>query len=196
LTSGVIPREFKQTKIIAILKPEKPADNPSSYRPIALLSVCYKLLERLLYNRIQPLIEDHLPTEQGGFRKQRSCCDQVLALTTHIEVGFQNRLKTGVAFLDLSAAYDTVWKDGLIHKLYNTIPNGNVVKLIEGMLSNRKFRVFVGERNSKFRILNDGLPQGSVLSPLLFNLYTSDLPTTQGRKFMYADDFGYSLSTQ
>ena len=91
LTSGVIPREFKQTKIIAILKPGKPADNPSSYRPIALLSVCYKLLERLLYNRKQPLIEDNLPTEQGGFRKQRSCCDQVLAVTTHMEVGFQTR---------------------------------------------------------------------------------------------------------
>lgn len=193
LISGVIPKEFKRAKIIAILKPGKPADNPTSYRPIALLSVCYKLFERLLYNRIQPLIEDHLPKEQGGFREKRSCCDQVLALTTHIEVGFQNRQKTGVAFLDLSAAYDTVWKDGLVHKLHKVIPNKKVVNLIENMLSDRKFRVFIGERNSKTRVLNNGLPQGSVLSPLLFNLYTSDLPATRARKFMYADDLALAV---
>src|SRR5699024_9858506 len=164
--SARLPPEFKKTKVIAILKKGKPPQEASSYRPISLLSVCYKILERMIYQRISPLLEDILPSEQAGFRPQRSCCDQVLALTTHIEDGFQKRLKTGVVLLDLTAAYDTVWKDGLIHKLYKVVPCKRIVSLIESMLTNRKFRVFIGEKSSKFKTLNNGLPQGAVLSPL------------------------------
>ena len=193
LVTGKLPAEFKKSKVIAILKPGKPSTEPSSFRPISLLSVCYKIMERLLYQRIFPIIENVLPSEQAGFRTNRNCCDQVLALTTHIEAGFQRRLKTGAAFVDLTAAYDTVWKDGLIHKLYKTLSCGRLVKLIENMLSNRKFRVFIGDNSSKFRTLNNGLPQGSVLSPLLFNLYTSDLPETTCRKFIYADDLALTF---
>jgi hypothetical protein len=90
--------------------------------------VCHKFLEKLIYNRISPIIEEKLPIEQAGFRTNRNCFDQVLALTSYIESGFQKRLKTGVVFVDLTAAYDTVWKD-LIHKLYNVIPCGKMVSL-------------------------------------------------------------------
>jgi hypothetical protein len=93
-------------------------------------------------------------------------------------------------------AYDSVWKDDLIHKLYNVIPCGKMVSLLEDMLSNRQFRVFVEDKSSKFRILNNGLPQGSVLSPILFNLYTSDLPLTNSRKFIYADDLAMAYQHQ
>jgi hypothetical protein len=120
----------------------------------------------------------------------------VLALTSYIESGFQKRLKTGIVFVDLIAAYDTVWKDGLIHKLYYVIPCGKMVSLLEDMLSNRQFRVFVEDKSSKFRFLNNGLPQGSVLSPILFNLYTSDLPPTNSRKFIYADDLAMAYQHQ
>src|SRR6195952_2869994 len=193
LLTGLLPREFKQAKVIAILKPGRPPDNAANYRPISLLSVAFKVLKRMLYQRISPIIESVLPKEQGGFRPGRSCCDQVLALSTHIEAGFQRKLKTGAAFLDLTSAYDTVWKDGLIHKLYNVIPCKRVVSLVENMLSNRKLRVFVGDKSSKFKYLNNGLPQGSVLSPLLFNVYTSDLPETTSRKFIYADDLALTF---
>jgi retron-type reverse transcriptase len=64
------------------------------------------------------------------------------------------------------------------------------------MLSNRQFRVFVEDKSSKFRFLNNGLPQGSVLSPILFNLYTSDLPPTNSRKFIYADDLAMAYQHQ
>jgi hypothetical protein len=130
---GKIPAEFKKAKVIAILKPGKPANEASSYRPISLLSVCHKFLEKLIYNRISPIIEENLPIEQAGFRPNRNCCDQVLALTSYIESGFQKRLKTGVVFVDLTAAYDTVWKDGLIHKLYNVIPCGKMASLLENI---------------------------------------------------------------
>jgi len=93
--TGNIPKEFKRSRIIAILKPGKPAiDSPKSYRAIALLSATYKLLERLIYNRIGARILAVISVEQAGFRAKRSCANQVLKLTTHIEAGFQRKLKT------------------------------------------------------------------------------------------------------
>src|SRR6195952_5295670 len=115
LISGRLPKEFKQSKVIAVLKPGRAPDNPANYRAISLLSVPYKIMERMLHQRLSPLIESVPPKEQAGIRAGRNCCDQVLALSTHIEKDFQKRLKTGAVFLDLTAAYDTVWKDGLIH---------------------------------------------------------------------------------
>ncbi|XP_072390744.1 uncharacterized protein [Diabrotica undecimpunctata] len=108
VNTAVLPPEFKRTKIIAIQKPGKDNKLPESYRPITLLSCCYKLLERLLYNRICNTIEDAVPIEQAGFRRGRSCCDQVLSLTTFIEAGFERREKSAITFIDLTAAYDTV----------------------------------------------------------------------------------------
>ncbi|KAG5875033.1 hypothetical protein JTB14_008142 [Gonioctena quinquepunctata] len=87
---------------------------PESYRPIALLSCCYKLLERLLHNRICPAVDILIPVEQAGLRSGSSCTDQVLSLTTHIGAGFGRELRTSVAFIDLTAAYDTVWREGLL----------------------------------------------------------------------------------
>jgi len=89
--SGTLPPEFKKSKIIAIIKLGKSIDRPENYHPVALLSVCYKLLERIIHNRISPIILNTIPVEQAGFRPSRSCSDQVLSLTTYIEAGFQNR---------------------------------------------------------------------------------------------------------
>lgn len=93
-----------KTIIIAILKPGKAADDPTKYRPIALLSTMYKLLERLIHNRIKEPIDNSLPDYQAAFRENRSCVEQLLALTTHIETGFENGLKTAIALVDLSSA--------------------------------------------------------------------------------------------
>lgn len=105
LSRNKLPPIFKRTKVIAILKP---SDLPESYRPIALLSVCFKLLERLILHRISNDIHRNIPKEQAGFMKGRSCAEQVLSLTNHIENGFQKRMKTGVGYIDLTAAYDTI----------------------------------------------------------------------------------------
>jgi hypothetical protein len=91
------------------------------YRLISLLNVMYKLFERLILQRIQPLIEAATPGHQAGFHKHRSCIEQVMALTTHIEAFFYRQLKTGVVFVDLSVAYGTVWRDGLMLKFMRTV---------------------------------------------------------------------------
>jgi hypothetical protein len=86
VSTSKIPNLFKRAKVISIIKPGKVGTDPAHYRPISLFSVVFKLLERLILQRIQPLIEDITPINQAGFRQHRCCTEQVMALTTHIEV--------------------------------------------------------------------------------------------------------------
>lgn len=105
-----------------------------------------------------------------------------------MEKGFDENLKSSTAFVDLTAAYDTVLRQGLLSKLLKVIPCLKIYKIIKNALSNRPFRVLLGDKSSSYRVLNNGLPQGSVLAPTLFNLYTYDMPETHSRIFVYADD--------
>lgn len=188
LRSGNIPKIFKKSKILAVVKPGKPGQDPADYRPISLLCIPFKILERLILNRLDPFLDEKFPIEQAGFRKNRSCEDQVLALTTFIENGFQHQLKTFIVAIDLSSAYDSVWRHGLLHKFIKEFPCRRLANLLSNMLSNRLFCVHLNEETSEWKKLNDGLPQGLVLSLALFNLYTGDLPSTKSQKFIYADD--------
>lgn len=97
----------------------------------------YKLFESLLFRRISPLLERTLPKEQTGFRSGRNCCEQVLAQKTHVENGFQD--KSGAVFLELSVAYDTVWKRGLLLKLAKILKCKTTLRILEQTLSNRNF---------------------------------------------------------
>ena len=104
-------------------------------------------------------------------------------------------MKTGAVFLDLTAAYDTMWHTGLLYKLSKNMPHW-FVRLIELFLRDRHFRVHIGDDTSAWRTQLNGLPQCSVLSPMLFNLYTNDLTVTGSRKFIYADDICLTKQAQ
>ena len=161
----------------------------SNYRPISLLCHTYKLYERMILNRIAPAIEQHLIKEQAGFRSGKSCTSQLLNLTQHIEDGYEEDMITGTAFVDLCAAYDTVNHRFLIQKLYNTTLDSQLCRVIQNLLSDRRFYVELNNERSRWRIQKNGLPQVSVLSPTLFNIYTNDQQILYGtRSFIYADD--------
>ena len=121
----------RESKIIAILKPGKDSAIPKNYRPISILCHTYKLYERLILNRVSQLLEQHLLKEQAGFRPGKSCTNQLLNHTQHIEDGYQRGMITGAAFVDLSAAYDTVNHRLLIQKLYNTTQDRQLCSLSE-----------------------------------------------------------------
>ena len=181
-----IPKIWRRALVVAIPKPGKPVGDPKSYRPISLLCVPYKILERLIYARVETLID---PKEQAGFRRGKSTVDQVVLLTQNIEDSFEAKKKAGAVFIDLTAAYDTVWHRGLTCKLLRLFPDKHMVKMIMELVRNRSFTLTTGDsKQSRLRRLKNGVPQGSVLAPLLFNIYTYDLPSMISRKFAYADD--------
>ena len=140
-----------------------------------MLCCCYKLLERLLLTRLAPMFESVIPPEHAGFRKKRNMCDQVLALTSYIESGFQKKLKTGAVLIDLNTAYDTVWQAGLMMKLSKAIKCRTTIRLIASLISHRNFWVFLGNQVSRKRILKNGLPQGSIHAPSFFNVSVTSL---------------------
>ncbi len=123
ITFHRVPKTWKKAKVVALLKPDKDPKSPKSYRPISLLCTLYKLYERLLMTRISPAVDEQPSHDQAGFRPGRSCCGQVLNLIQFIEDGYENKLKTGAVFVDLTAAYDTVNHRALLLKVAKAVKN-------------------------------------------------------------------------
>ena len=184
-----IPKIWRRALVDAISKRANPVGDPKSYRPISLLCVLYEILERLIYARFEPLIDPLLPKEQAGFRRGKSTVDQVVLLTQNIEDSFEDKKKAGAVFIDLTAAYDSVWYVGLTCKLLRLLSDKHMVRMIMKLVRNRRFTLTTGDsKQSRLRRLKNGVPQGSVLALLLFNIYTYDLPSMISKKFAYADD--------
>ena len=132
LVSNKFPKLWRKSKVIAILKPGKDSSLHKSYRPISLLCHTYKLLERMILYRLNPITEHTIIKEQAGFRAGKPCTSQLLNLKQYIDDGYENSLTTGTVFVGLSAAYDTVNHRVLITKLYGmlmllSLPNSSEV---------------------------------------------------------------------
>lgn len=185
------PTEWKKSKVIAIPKPGKKMDNPESYRPINLLNSTSKIFERVLKEKIVSFIEENniLPQQQFGFRAEHNTVQPLVRIKNIVKNNFSNGRSTAMVLLDIRAAFDTVWHDALVHKLKSVGLNRSLVRVISNFLSNRTFRVFVGDQHSNEYDIPAGCPQGSCLSPILYNIYTHDFPPLMGcESSIFADD--------
>lgn len=185
-----IPAQWKYAKIIMILKPNKPENIISSYRPISLLPTISKLFERLFKKRLFPILEAQqlMPDHQFGFRQGHGTPEQCHRVVKTIRESLENKLFCSSVFLDVKQAFDKVWHKGLLFKLKNLLPTPFYL-LLKSYLNERKFYVCVNDEVSDIANIESGVPQGSVLGPVLYTLFTADLPTNNDVTVAtYADD--------
>ena len=192
LKLNYFPSQWKQAEIVMILKPNNPDHLPESYRPISLLAILSKLFERILLRRMLPILEDHIaiPDHQFGFRSRHGTPEQIHRIVQTILSAFETKQYCSAVFLDVKQAFDKVWHKGLLYKLKTLLPSPFYL-LLKSYLSNRSFRVLSGSVKSATTMIRAGVPQGSVLGPVLYTIYTSDLPLSPSNNILvatYADD--------
>ena len=190
LRISYFPMQWKLAIIILFPKPNKPIDNSSSYRPISLLPFFAKLLEKLILNRIFPIIKEKklIPDTQFGFREHHSTIHQIHRLADTIACSLEKKLYTSAVFLDVAQAFDKVWHPGLLFKLKSFLPPSYYL-FFKTYLNERHFLVRSGTEYSNISPILAGVPQVAVLSPTLFNLYSADQPTNPNTQIAeYADD--------
>lgn len=190
---GYLPDSWKQANLIMLPKGNKSAASPGNLRPISLLNTIGKLMERVLAARIRQKCEqDMLFLEsQAGFRKGRSTEDHLFKLAQHCMDIIKAKKETLAVFLDIQKAFDSVWHNGLRMRLVSTDLPLRTVRWISNFLSNRKYRTRINGCLSEEFSSEAGVPQGSVISPLLYIIYVRDLVPTESAALsvaQYADD--------
>ena len=193
-TQQVYPEEWKEAILIALPKPGKNKTDPSNYRPISLTSCLGKIFERMVSKRLVWYLENNslLSKFQSGFRKHHSTIDHIIRLETDIRKGYKFKKHTTAVFLDITRAYDMVFRPILLFKLHKLGVRGHLAQYLVGFLSGaRRFQLRFRSIFSNTHVLENGLPQGSCLSPILFNVMINDLFDTvpPGINFsLFADD--------
>ncbi len=194
-SAGLIPHQWKHSIVIPIHKPGKPIRQPTSYRPISLTSCLGKLLERIVTVRLTNYLNTNniIPLEQSGFRAGRSTADHLATLSDDINKTICNKGTTLAVFIDIEKAFDNLDHTTLLEKLANIKLCGNMLAYIRDFLHNRKSCIKVKNFYSSSFTVNKGVPQGSVISPTLFNIYLYDLPSSVSdqrrvRISLFADD--------
>ena len=189
---GLFPDILKRAKVVPLHK-EGDETDPSNFRPISLLPVLGKIFERLIYNRIVNFLDrfDLLNCNQFGFRRNIGTVDAIGTLVEGIREQMVDRSSsTFCTFIDLKKAFDTVDHQILLRKCFSKGLRGPVFDLLKSYLNNRTQFVEIGLKKSSDATIKTGVPQGSILGPLLFLLYISDFQVNDPNTnlILFADD--------
>ena len=200
-SSGIIPDQLKLAKVIPICK-LRASDNgdkslPTNYRPISLLPIFSKILEKLVANRLNDyLLENNIIYKhQYGFQAKKSTVHPIMHLINEIAMAKNNKQISIGVFCDISKGFDTLSHDILINKLNKIGVKNKELDWFRNYLYQRKQFVCIDEENSESLEITTGVPQGSVLGPLLFLIYINDLPNaTELFTYLFADDSTFLIS--
>lgn len=197
---GEYPKLWKEAVIIPISKPGKDSSKPGSYRPVSLTCCLSKVLEKMVAARLMWYLESNnlISPAQAGFRKHRSTIDQLTRLETAIQESFAERNHLVAVFFDIQKAFDMTWRYNILRTIHEWGLRGNLPQFIQSFLRNRVFRVRKGTTFSEVHDLENGIPQGSTISVVLFiiaiNKLVESIPEHVG-KTLYVDDLAIFFSS-
>ena len=194
LQHAYYPREWKQGTIITIPKPNTNHKKPANYRPITLLPVLGKMFEKIIKERIEESIGNKIPGYQFGFKEKASTLLPLTILVSNVQATKLKGQKSAALFLDINKAFDSMWHMGILYKLKRLGCPDQLIHLIKNLLEHRVLQIKIDNSLSDKFTPEQGVPQGSPLSPLLYNIYCYDIynhtPQINHQAYIlqYADD--------
>ena len=189
--SGVLPDDWKTANVVPIHKKGR-KDDIENYRPVSLTSLVMKIFEKCIRLRIYNLCKDKISSAQHGFLPEKSCTTQLIQFSEALSFNLNCKWQTDIVYFDFAKAFDSVNHDVLLNKLkYQFGIGGHLLNFIKNYLKGRKQRVALDGSFSEFANVDSGVPQGSIIGPLLFVLFINDIVEVLNMGsniLMYADD--------